>query len=148
MLSRLERKSKYRSHFDLIEHLFTEFSGLYSTDYPICLKSLCSENGTWSHEIDGRYSSDAYADEAVSIIEHHDSTDPLFLYVAFQGAHTPVQALPKHLGKCAHIRNILRKGFCGQMLAVDSAIDRVWRKLERSFPGDYAMIFFTSDNGG
>jgi arylsulfatase A-like enzyme len=47
-------------------------------------------NGTFLKE-EGYYT-DLIGNEAVSLIEHHDTSKPLFLYIASLAAHAPYQA--------------------------------------------------------
>ena len=39
-------------------------------------------------EFHGRYSTDLFTDEAVQIIEYHNSTDPLFLYFGYAAVYS------------------------------------------------------------
>jgi len=104
------------------------------------------ENKTWEHQVDGRYSSEAFADESIQVIENHDKSKPMFLYLSFQSAHAPVQVPPYYLKNCQNIKNPLRKGFCGQMQSIDAAMLKVTQKIEEQL-GDNVILFFSSDNG-
>lgn len=45
------------------------------------------------------YYTDAISDTAVKFIDHHQSEDPFFMYVAYTAAHWPMHALPKDIEK-------------------------------------------------
>ena len=40
------------------------------------------------------YSTHLYAEHAIRVIEEHDVTSPLFLYVAFNAVHVPFNDIP------------------------------------------------------
>ena len=40
----------------------------------------------------GRYSTEVYRERAKKIIQEHDQSKPMFLYLSYQAVHTPVQA--------------------------------------------------------
>ncbi len=44
---------------------------------------------------------------------------PLFLYVAFTAAHSPLQPMPGHIEKCAHIPHLWRRQYCGLVVGMD-----------------------------
>src|SRR5438046_372642 len=46
---------------------------------------------------DEGYTTSLLGDEAVRLIEKHDTAKPLFLYVPFNAPHSPLQALPEYL---------------------------------------------------
>jgi hypothetical protein len=39
--------------------------------------------------------------------------DPLFLYIAYTAAHSPLQHLPHHSLHCSHIPHLWRREYCG-----------------------------------
>ena len=50
---------------------------------------------------------------------------PLFLYVSFNAAHTPLQSEIEWLQKCSHIPHLWRRNYCGLMVGLDQAVDRL-----------------------
>ena len=57
------------------------------------------------------YLTDAFTREAVDFIDRN-KTHPFFLYVAYNAAHSPLQAAEKYMEKFAHIEDIQRRIFC------------------------------------
>ena len=49
-----------------------------------------------SHEGDGEFSTDLYTRKAVQVIHQHNTSAPLFLYLAFQAPHMNIQRPPDH----------------------------------------------------
>ena len=50
---------------------------------------------------------------------------PLFLYVSFNAAHTPLQSEIEWLEKCSHIPHLWRRNYCGLMVGLDQAVDKL-----------------------
>ena len=93
---------------------------------------------------------------------------PLFLYVSFNAAHTPLQSEPEWLEKCSHIPHHWRKHYCGLMVGLDQAVDTLVKGSKKLFKfikyiwnsydffstgakdhlGDDTVLVVTSDNGG
>ena len=94
--------------------------------------------------------------EAKKIIEEHDQSKPMFLYLAFMAVHTPfVGVPPKKFRKM--ISNKARKDTFEEsphdlrdmvLASVDDAIDKVIVKLKESGMYNNSVILVTTDNGG
>ena len=125
-----------------------------------------------------RYSTDIFRDRAVQIIrvggEHrrkiyllvlqgHDSTQPLLLYLPFQAPHEPLQVNVTDATFCVmgrlqvpagfrslyrRVRDRQRATYLGMVTALDAAVGRVVRTLRRAAMWDNTILVFLSDNGG
>lgn len=94
------------------------------------------------------YTTDAYADRAVDVIEKYKDK-PFFLYVPFNANHVPVQPPPqKYIDRVKHIGDLNRKLYAAMFCAMDDAIGRVLTKLRDLNLEEGTLIFFVSDNGG
>ncbi|MEY2880232.1 MAG: hypothetical protein RLZZ15_2612 [Verrucomicrobiota bacterium] len=94
------------------------------------------------------YATDLIADEAITIIEKHDTTaKPFFLYVAFNAPHTPLQATDAWLARFAHIADKKRRTHVAMIAHMDDAIGRIVATLERKNLREKTLIVFSSDNG-
>ena len=64
------------------------------------------------------------------ILRTHDQRKPLFLYVALQAAHTPLQA-PAHLLQRYHsLGNRLRRHYAAMLSGVDEAVGEMVEELQ------------------
>lgn len=98
---------------------FEEFIGMFMWDCDYYTKQMFEEawnplgidwvqtnvNGSLHHFAEDRHSTTAITENAIMMMKTHanrealkeiDARDPLFLYVAFTAAHSPLQPLPHH----------------------------------------------------
>lgn len=96
-----------------------------------------------------QYSTKTYAKRAVDIIkEHKRKKNPLFLYLAFQSVHTPLQVPKKYEKQYNNIKNKDRRVYSGMVTAMDDAIGAVMAAFRKhKFMGNL-LVVFTTDNGG
>src|SRR5205823_1700777 len=97
---------------------------------------------------DEGYTTTLLGNEAVQLIEKHAQKKPLFLYMAFNAPHTPLQALPEHLKQYEHIKDQKRQSYSAMVHAVDEQIGRIIAALEKAGMLENTIIVFASDNGG
>ena len=86
--------------------------------------------------------------EAVRVIDGHDASRPLFLYLAFTAPHSPYQAPPGYLDRYADQPDPARRAYAAMITAMDDQIGEVVRALERRGLRSSTLIVFQSDNGG
>lgn len=94
------------------------------------------------------YTTDLIARESVRLIQAHDVDEPLFLFVAFNAPHAPLQAPQRYLDKYAHIARKNRRAFAAMVDCMDDAIGSVLAALDARGMRENTLIVFTSDNGG
>merc|ERR1712223_1000630 len=98
---------------------------------------------------DGTYSSILYGNAAETIINDHDPNNPLFLYVALQNIHTPLEApisyIQQYFG--AGLTTERRKA-SAMATAIDDVLAQIKVALENNGMLDNSIIIFASDNGG
>ena len=81
----------------------------------------------------GTYNCFMYNDRTIEIIKQHDTSKPLFLYNAWQEAHTPNEVPGAFLGpepSAGGIEWPLRRTYEGMIHAMDSAIGNVTAALK------------------
>jgi arylsulfatase A-like enzyme len=94
------------------------------------------------------YSTTLLGNDAVRLIERHDPAEPLFLYLAFNAAHTPYQAPQEYLDRYPGIDDPSRRAYAGSITAMDDQIGHVLDALRKKGMLDDTLILFMSDNGG
>ncbi|MCA9413593.1 MAG: arylsulfatase [Candidatus Omnitrophica bacterium] len=94
------------------------------------------------------YTTELLGDEAVGIIETHDSSKPLFLYVPFNAPHTPLQAPEAWIEKYSPIENENHRKYFAMVECLDHQIGRIERALKENGLWENTLLLFTSDNGG
>lgn len=96
------------------------------------------------------YSTELIADEAVRLIEQHRpaaENKPLFLYVPFNGVHSPLQVPEKYLQPYAALKGN-RRTYAGMLAAVDAAIGNITAALREAGMLQNTLVLFSTDNGG
>lgn len=94
------------------------------------------------------YSTDLITHEAVRLIAQRDKTRPMFLYVAFNAPHTPLQAPEEYLSRNVHIENSDRRTYAAMVTALDDGVGRIVAALDAEGIGRDTILIWASDNGG
>lgn len=85
--------------------------------------------------------------EACKVIAGTEREKPLFLYVPFNGVHSPFQVPETYLKPYAHLKGNRQK-LAGMLAAVDEAVGRIEAALKAAGRLENTLIVFSSDNGG
>ncbi len=93
------------------------------------------------------YSTHLIAHEACRTITEKDKAKPLFLYVPFNGVHSPHQVPDEYLKTYGELKGARQK-LAGMLAAVDEAIGQIVAALETTGQRDHTLILFSTDNGG
>ncbi|MEC9372242.1 MAG: arylsulfatase [Planctomycetota bacterium] len=86
--------------------------------------------------------------DAARLIEAHDPSTPLYLYLTFNAPHTPYQAPQEYIDRCGHIEDPTRRVYAAMIECLDDEIGRVVAALDRAKMRENTLIVFHSDNGG
>ncbi|XP_077944942.1 arylsulfatase B isoform X1 [Gasterosteus aculeatus] len=97
---------------------------------------------------EGVYSTEAFGRRATGIIEKHNSDEPLFLYVALQAVHEPLQVPERYLAPYSFIEDRRRRLYAGMASAMDEAVGNITLALRRRGLWDDTVLVFSTDNGG
>ncbi|KAF2345369.1 Sulfatase N-terminal [Trinorchestia longiramus] len=106
-----------------------------------------------AHDAYGIYATDLFTTEALSIITSHNTSTPLFLYLAHLAVHSgnpysPLQAPPDYVNKFSYIADERRRKFAGMLTKLDESVGSVVKLLHERNMLDNTIIVFTTDNGG
>ncbi|XP_066985393.1 arylsulfatase B-like [Macrobrachium rosenbergii] len=97
---------------------------------------------------EGVYSAHLFASTAEEIVRSRDPKDPMFMYLAFQSVHSPLQVPPEYEDVYKHIGNQNRRVKLGMVTAMDEGIGKVVKALKETGHYENSVIIFTTDNGG
>lgn len=108
------------------------------------------------------YSTFLYRDKAIEIIENHDISEPMFLYIAFQAVHDPFMDVKNHAagvpqeymkdGMYDNIHSEVvghkRRQYAMALNVLDDAVEDIYNALVERGISNNTYIIFASDNGG
>jgi arylsulfatase A-like enzyme len=94
------------------------------------------------------YTTQLLGREAAKIIREHELSKPLFLYVAFNATHAPLQAPPEYVEKYKDIADRDRRLKAAMTTCMDDEIGRIADELEKRGLKEKTLFVFSSDNGG
>jgi arylsulfatase A-like enzyme len=98
--------------------------------------------------IKGTYNAFRFTQRAEAVIAAHDpAAAPLFLYVALQNTHAPIQADASFAALYPNETYATRRDFSGMLSAVDSAVANITAALKAAGMWDNTVLFWASDNG-
>mmetsp|Transcript_11028 Transcript_11028/g.9972 ORF Transcript_11028/g.9972 Transcript_11028/m.9972 type:complete len:617 (-) Transcript_11028:1268-3118(-) len=104
-------------------------------------------NGTFTHYAEPKHSTIAITNTVQNIISNHPSYKPLFIYVPYTAAHSPLQPEPQHLNQCLHIKQTYRQLYCGMVVGIDESIKNI-TYYANHYLGSNTIFIVSSDNGG
>jgi arylsulfatase A-like enzyme len=93
------------------------------------------------------YTTHLVAKEACRLVREQAADKPLFLYVPFNGIHSPHQVPERYTEPYKHLPK-LRQTIAGMLAAVDEAIGQITTALDEKGLRQNTLIIFSSDNGG
>ena len=99
------------------------------------------------------YYTDLIADRAVDYIKAHDQKDPFFLSLHFTAPHWPWEgpedeAVAQQIKSLFHYEGGSLETYGKMVVALDTAIGRVLKTLDKEKLSKNTIVIFTSDNGG
>lgn len=117
------------------------------------------------------YATDLIAEEAIKVVDGHDTTKPLFLYVPFTAPHSPLQVPRKYLDMYQPEDMAIAQGpqkapiysiggiapeelqrrraiYAGMVTCMDDCIGQIMESLRAKGMDKNTILFFCSDNGG
>ena len=94
------------------------------------------------------YTTTLIGNQAVKLIEQHDTSTPLYLYLTFNAPHTPYQAPKEYIDRYTNIEDPTRRTYAGMVACLDDEIGRVVGAVDKKKMRDNTLILFHSDNGG
>ncbi|CAH2276008.1 arylsulfatase I [Pelobates cultripes] len=96
----------------------------------------------------GKYSTILYSQRVHQILASHSPQQPIFIYVAFQAVHTPLQSPREYIYPYRNMGNVARRKYAAMVTCMDAAVKNITRALKKYGYYDNSIIIFSSDNGG
>ncbi|CAL8143458.1 unnamed protein product [Orchesella dallaii] len=138
-------KQDYYTHIS-IDGRDDEGNGCWGFDF--------RNNTELNRSVFGKYDTDLFTDEAVRIIQNHDSKKPLFLMITHIAPHSandydPLQAPKENVNKFeSTIKDENRRIYAGVMDKLDESVGMVVDALSKNGLLSNSIIVISSDNGG
>ncbi|KAJ8976024.1 hypothetical protein NQ317_003565 [Molorchus minor] len=106
-----------------------------------------------AYDLHGQYSTDIFTRESVRIINSHNVSSPLFLYLAHTAVHSgnpyePLRAPDSEIQKFSYIKDYSRQRFAAILSKLDESVGEVVKALKNNNMLKNSIIVFTTDNGG
>lgn len=124
----------------------TGFCGASNTIYDIW-------NGNPAAHLLGVPNDKRFTQEAVDVINNHASTYgtaggvPLFIYLAYNSPHSPIEAEQEYLDRYPDISYTLQKTFYAMISSLDDGVNNVTTALKSSGLWDNTILVWQTDNG-
>ncbi|XP_046336246.2 arylsulfatase B-like [Haliotis rufescens] len=132
---------------------FDTFFGYYNSKEDYYLHNISgfldfrnNKEAEWDYQ--GTYSAWVFTEKIVDVINTHDKSQPLFLYLPFQNVHAPTEVPKIYEDRFPHVVNKGRRVFSGMVNALDEAIGNVTDALKERGLYDNTLFLLTADNGG
>jgi arylsulfatase A-like enzyme len=94
----------------------------------------------------GKHTTSLYTYKAIDII--NSSTNPFFIYLAYNAPHVPLQTFAEFVSANSYIKDEVRRNYAAMVCHLDQSIGKIISALKNKNLLDNTLIWFMSDNGG
>ncbi|XP_078346473.1 arylsulfatase B-like isoform X1 [Oculina patagonica] len=101
----------------------------------------------------GNYGTDLFGQKAVEVINAHNTSEPMFMYLAHQATHNAnpnqlIQAPADVIKNFSYIQDERRRIFAAMATVLDQSVGKVVDALKARDMYNNSVIIFSTDNGG
>nr|CAB3223222.1 arylsulfatase B-like [Phallusia mammillata] len=96
----------------------------------------------------GFYSADVFAQKSIDVIYNTDREKPMFLYLALQSVHGPLQVPESYIKPFSFVKDIKRRKYLGMVRAMDAVLENITMHLKFTGRWENTIFIFSTDNGG
>lgn len=93
------------------------------------------------------YTTDLFTEDAIRQIKQRNKRQPLFLYLAYDAPHNPLQAPEAALARYASMQDPVKRNYAAMVDYFDSQLARVLATVEAEGMAKDTLIVWASDNG-
>ena len=97
---------------------------------------------------DGIYSTHLFSNKVIDIVQNHNTTEPLFIYLPFQAVHSPLEVPDEYVKPYDNIKDRNRRLYSGMVSAMDEAVGNITEAFKQKGFWDNTLMVFSTDNGG
>jgi arylsulfatase I/J len=101
-----------------------------------------------AYGLNGTYSGYTFSNEVQRVISNHDTTKPLFMYIAWQNDHAPLEVPAAYEARCDDSLSPHKKTYCGMTSFMDEAMGNITSTLKKKDMWADTLVVFSADNGG
>lgn len=124
---------------------FDTFHGFLAGDQSYTSTDRWAGEAPWHNDT---YSTDLFGSIAVDIVDQHDPTAPLFLYLPWQAVHSPYDPVPGFNCSTTAFEPPYKGVYAGMLHESDVWTGRIVEQLKQKGMWNNTLLVFSSDNGG
>ncbi|XP_076436341.1 arylsulfatase B-like [Babylonia areolata] len=95
-----------------------------------------------------KYSTHVFTEKAINVIHKHDQSKPLFLYMAYQAVHSPLEVPDRYTWDYYNIKDKNRRTYAGMVSCMDEGVANLTKALQDTGMWNNTVFIFSTDNGG